>query len=1200
MFDNKKYLAVGALAAAMTTSGVLALPTTVYNQDGLELTLEMGDNGEVTLLARNNSDSDMYDARVKNQEIPGLTLDDKDKDIFIGEIRAGEEKEVEFQYYLDKAATEIVEDGVKNTEDNNEESGSDNEGPKKDKDTQDNNVTTKKSIVKGHNNNNNNDDDSNPHKKVQTGDLSNSQTMTIAIPVIIAGVAGVMYLLVRKKTKASKTALGLLVASGISAGLVGGSYITKAANGDNINPDTGRLISSIPLQGDVKIDGDEYEYAGEFLFELDSVVTEDIEEETLPNVNVTYDNTLDAGQIKITNVPQNGYKKVTITKTNGKETSREVDEFSKIEADDYEVIVGTKEVTHEETKLFDTEYIADETQNIGYIHEDVKGKSGKISKTLNVNKTDIEEKLKNIIEGNRLSQGTHEVLDIIDENVSEDTSVNRIMRKGVKEVVKETVAPSKTYEADTTRYIGDKNTVKTKGVDGISEHTYIHSLDNKGNVVKSSEPSSEKIIKAPQDEVILVPALEQVDESIPFGTKIVPNANKWVGEETVLSKGQDGLRRKIYKYFVDGTTGKLGEKTEDSSTDLKPAIDEIIERGTKRLGTTTITEEESIKYKTNKVNYVNDISEIDTLSELLKKDNYLRKKALPGKREFITVPGADGTKEITYQVISDKDGNVDPTSPKIKLSEKVTKQPVHEELTVRNYLVRSKKIEKQTQYIADDSMAVGQTKVIKQGQDGINYNVTLYKDPLLKTVDAKTTIVKTPVSNEVIAVGTKETIQDKLSYATVVKEDTSQWDNYEIVETEGKNGTGELIYTYTVDKNTGKLSNKKLKGTRILKSPIDEVIIKGTKTPDFKDVKVYSNPILPGPMVTENFVSDSKLDELSVVSDVESLRQEFDNQAAGKEISDDVYLKNEAQNGEEYRIERIAYDPDNGQEVTSYKRKLVENGSTEPISETRVKFNISLGEERDAEPSYAYKKDSTLPFGEIKTTKEATIGREREVISETGKSVWVGVTNPVAGIKTVGNIEVTTENIPMPEDIVVGVDEWKFEGDNVIQKRGYSGKKEVTKEYDVNPINGDLTNPTISNEKILQEPQANEIIKGALVRHGSIDNAEAQALHEAINNYREELGLERLAPMADKSQGDLAATLYGERHVNLGKLEHVNIGGWDSAIVPAYSAQGALAAFKNSPAHNNIITNKWLTNLSVSAYRVGNRVYFTVGTFYLK
>ena len=1196
MFDNKKYLAVGTLAAAMTTSGVLALPTTVYNQDGLELTLEMGDNGEVTLLARNNSDSDMHDARVKNQEIEGLTLEDKD--IFIGEIRAGEEKEVEFQYYLDKAATEIVEDGVKNTEENNEENGSNNEDQKKEKDTQDDNVITKKSIVKSHDNNK--DNDSNQHKKVQTGDSSNNQTMTIAIPVIVAGVAGVMYLLVRKKTKARKTALGLLVASGLSAGLVGGSYITKAANGDNINPDTGRLISSIPLQGDVKIDGNEYEYAGEFLFELDSVATEDIEEETLPNVNVTYDNTLNAGQIKITNIPQNGYQKVTITKTNGKETNRKVDELSKIEADDYEVVVGTKEVTKEENKLFDTEYISDETQNIGYTHEDVKGQSGKISKTLSVNKSDIENKLKDIIEGNRLSQGTHEVLDIVDETVSEDTSVNRVVRKGVKEVLKETVAASKTYEADTTRYIGDKNTVKTKGVDGISEHTYIHSLDKKGNIVKSNEPSNEKVLQAPQNEVILVPALEQVDESIPFSTKIVPNANKWVGEESVLSKGQDGLRRKIYKYFVDDTTGELGKKTEDSSTEVKPAIDEVIERGTKRLGTTTITEEESIKHKTNKINYVNDISEIDTLSKLLRKDNYLRKQAKSGKREFVTIAGADGTKEITYQVISDKDGNVDPTSPKIKLSEKVIKQPVDEEITVRNYTVKAQTIKKQTEYIADDSMAIGQTKVVKQGQDGVNYNVALYKDPQLKTIDAQTKIVKTPVVNEVIAVGTKETVKDTLSYATVVKEDNSQWDNYEVVDTEGKDGTGELTYTYTVDKNTGKLSNKKLKGTRILKSPVDEVIIKGTKTPDFKDVKVYSNPILPGPVVTENFVSDKKLDELSVVSDFKSLRQEFDNQAAGKEISDDAYLKNKAKNGEEYRIERIAYDPDNGQEVKSYKRKLVENGSTEPVPETRVKFNISLGEQRDAEPSYAYKKDSSLPFGEVKTTKEATIGREQEILSETGKSVWVGVTKPVAGVKTVGNIEVTTENIPMPEDIVVGVDEWKFEGDDIVQKQGYAGKKEVTKEYDVNPINGDLTNPTISNEKTLQEPQANEIIKGALVRHGSIDNAEAQALYEAINNYREELGLERLAPMADKSQGDLAATLYGERHVNLGKLEHVNIGGWDSAVVPAYNAQGALAAFKNSPAHNNIITNKWLTNLSVSAYRVGNRVYFTVGTFYLK
>lgn len=167
--------------------------TEVYNKDGIIVNLQGNNKGKFKVSVKNNSEKDMIGVKIVSDDIKGLKVIGG-KEILLGDIKAGEEKvleEKEIEYEIIKAIES--------------------------------------------------------QKLVKT---SVSGVYKLYIPLTIAGMTGMIYLLVSKNKK-SKKLMSLMLATGmISTAFVGAINAKEAYNHKE------------RLQGKIVIKGQEYNYAG--------------------------------------------------------------------------------------------------------------------------------------------------------------------------------------------------------------------------------------------------------------------------------------------------------------------------------------------------------------------------------------------------------------------------------------------------------------------------------------------------------------------------------------------------------------------------------------------------------------------------------------------------------------------------------------------------------------------------------------------------------------------------------------------------------------------------------------------------------------------------------------------------------------------------------------------------------------------------
>ncbi|MGL4772000.1 MAG: 3D domain-containing protein [Clostridium sp.] len=107
-------------------------------------------------------------------------------------------------------------------------------------------------------------------------------------------------------------------------------------------------------------------------------------------------------------------------------------------------------------------------------------------------------------------------------------------------------------------------------------------------------------------------------------------------------------------------------------------------------------------------------------------------------------------------------------------------------------------------------------------EQGILFN--LEYDEITPSVDTK---ISNEISVVVVNVEIKELVENKsIDYTTVVEKDSSLDYKYEATKNEGKNGEKEV--TYEVIYKNGKEFTRKQKSERVLVSPVNKVIVKGT------------------------------------------------------------------------------------------------------------------------------------------------------------------------------------------------------------------------------------------------------------------------------------------------------------------------------------------------------------------------------------
>ena len=373
---------------------------------------------------------------------------------------------------------------------------------------------------------------------------------------------------------------------------------------------------------------------------------------------------------------------------------------------------------------------------------------------------------------------------------------------------------------------GTRNT-KVQGVDGEKEVTY--TVTKEDGVQVSKVKKSEKVTKPAVDEVIeegtgpVVTTKEETKtEEVDFQVKEVPNPALPEGVRNVTTPGKKGVRTIVET--VTYTDGKETGRVVKSNEITTPAVDEVVEVGTKK-GVVTTTEEVVEK-------------------EVIKHGSRTEQNpALPKGTRNVKVQGVDGEKEVTYTVTKADGVQVS----KVKKSETVTKPAVDEVIEEGTGPVISTKEETKTEEVdfqvkevPNPDLPVGIRNVTTPGKKGVRTIVetVTYTDGVETGRQEKSNTITTPAVDEVVEVGTwkatapvittkEETKTEEVDFQVKEVQNPALPEGVRNVTTPGKKGVRTIVYTvtYADGVETGRVE----KSNTITTPAVDEVVEVGAK-----------------------------------------------------------------------------------------------------------------------------------------------------------------------------------------------------------------------------------------------------------------------------------------------------------------------------------------------------------------------------------
>lgn len=303
------------------------------------------------------------------------------------------------------------------------------------------------------------------------------------------------------------------------------------------------------------------------------------------------DDTLFEGTQVVESEGKNGetVTKYSVVTEDGTEVSRTQTSTETKEATDKVVRVGTKKkivvttetVQEEEVVNFTTETKEDKSLDKGQRVVDVKGQDGKVVKTYTVTKENSVEVKRELTNTERTEPTTE------------------VVRVGAKEVTTETVTEEEVINF-TTSTKSDINldkgqrVVDVQGQNGKVVKTYTVTKEN-GVEVKRELTNTERI--EPTTEVVRIGAKNVTvhtftkTEKIPYTTKIVERADWFENQRRVVTQGKDGKTNRLFQQtFING----VGSEPEYLRTETIPAVDKVIEVGTRQLISTIETKETTV------------------------------------------------------------------------------------------------------------------------------------------------------------------------------------------------------------------------------------------------------------------------------------------------------------------------------------------------------------------------------------------------------------------------------------------------------------------------------------------------------------------------------------------------------------------------------------------------------------------------------
>ena len=288
-----------------------------------------------------------------------------------------------------------------------------------------------------------------------------------------------------------------------------------------------------------------------------------------------------------------------------------------------------------------------------------------------------------------------------------------------------------------------------EGEEGIDEVTY--EVTKVDGVEKSRKEVSRKTKKVAKNKITYTGSKAVVTtkevtktEEVAFQTREVENALLAEGVRRVKTAGQKGVRTIVET--VTYTDGKETGREVKSNTITTPAVDEVVEVGTKKAAVVTTKEEtktEEVAFQTKEVTNLD-------LPEGTRRVKTAGKKGVRTIVETVTyTDGVETGREVKSNTI---------TTPAVdEIVEVGTKKVVAPVVTTKEE-TKTEEVAFQTKEVTNPDLPEGSRQVKTAGKKGVRtivYTVT-YTDGVETGRVEKSNTITTPAVDEVVEVGTKK------------------------------------------------------------------------------------------------------------------------------------------------------------------------------------------------------------------------------------------------------------------------------------------------------------------------------------------------------------------------------------------------------------------------------------------------------------
>lgn len=371
-----------------------------------------------------------------------------------------------------------------------------------------------------------------------------------------------------------------------------------------------------------------------------------------------------------------------------------------------------------------------------------------------------------------------------------------IVRETKRETVRTPLLHGVKEVADASLEAG-KRVVETAGVDGYIEDVYEIVLENgvevsRAKVDSKTQAAQDEVVRVGTKTIVRETKQEKVTTTIPFETKYVDTDELEEGQTRDKQAGKDGSKVETFEVITEDGV-EVSRKSVNVET--TPAVDHIIERGTKKVTPVTPTPETPVTptpetpvtpTPETPVTPAPTPAPVVTTEEVVEKQVVAHGERTENDPELLegktrVVEGVDGEVAITYTVTK-TDGVVTSKVEKSRKTTRAAQDKVTYKGTKKAVVTTTEKITKTTELaiveevINDDTIPAGETVVVSQGSKGrVEQDYTITKENGVIKSEVKTGAARTIAGEKrVIKKGTGHKID--MTDASAAKTNVKTWE----------------------------------------------------------------------------------------------------------------------------------------------------------------------------------------------------------------------------------------------------------------------------------------------------------------------------------------------------------------------------------------------------------------------------------------